>query len=311
MGLRKPLAALSAACASLAAVAGMADPPSEVTPPPIDYNFAGSELPRIPMLKRSAPPAAKMPQPAVASKASVNQVSSAETSASTSPAKSAGLVGAGELPPPPPLTLTKPLLQATPLFGAATATKAVAPLESKAPPPLPAGLAKSAPEPPKPALDPTASMKTVEKLPEPVSIGKVTPPRRKGSNLSATTGRPLEAQVKETPFNLDDCVECVRMLGASPVDSDREKALEKLKANAGWKLYPPAYVALRRVALTEYVTDMRASAIEMLASANAHHALVADTLMLSAKYDGDEDVRKSATEHLGRLARVPADRLVR
>jgi hypothetical protein len=149
-------------------------------------------------------------------------------------------------------------------------------------------------------------------MPEPVSIGKVTPPtKKKGSNLSALTGRPLEAPAKETPFNLSDCVECVRMLGASPVDSDREQALEKLKGNPGWKLYPPAYAALRRVALTEYVTDMRASAIEMLASANANHALVADTLMLSAKYDGDEGVRKAATDHLGRMARVPADRLVR
>ena len=35
------------------------------------------------------------------------------------------------------------------------------------------------------------------------------------------------------------------------------------------------------------------------------------TLMLSAKYDGDEGVRKAATDHLGRMARVPADRLVR
>jgi hypothetical protein len=103
----------------------------------------------------------------------------------------------------------------------------------------------------------------------------------------------------------------VQMLGASPIETDRMQALATIAKTPGWQQYRPTYLALRRVALTEYNIKMRATAVELLGQARSDHGLVADTLRLSAQYDSDAGVRAKAYATIERLAAAPPDYFAR
>ena len=107
------------------------------------------------------------------------------------------------------------------------------------------------------------------------------------------------------------CVECLKTLSGSPIESDRKAALAELSRNRAWTKMKSAYMILRRVALTEYNTKMRTDAVKLLGEARMEHALAADTLKLSAMYDSDEAIRTAAMSTLERMAAMPPDRMPR
>ena len=107
------------------------------------------------------------------------------------------------------------------------------------------------------------------------------------------------------------CVECLKTLSGSPIESDRKAALAELGKMTAWKQMKTAYMILRRVALTEYNTKMRADAVKLLGESMMEHALAADTLKLSAQYDSDRAIRATALAQLERLAALPPDRVTR
>jgi hypothetical protein len=98
----------------------------------------------------------------------------------------------------------------------------------------------------------------------------------------------------------------VRILLTSNVDADRYWALESLASMRDWHRCRAAAEALRHVALNDYVTVMRLRAIEMLAALPTAQVLTADTLRLSARYDSDETIRRTAEFALARLAESAA-----
>jgi len=107
------------------------------------------------------------------------------------------------------------------------------------------------------------------------------------------------------------CVECLKTLSGSPIEADRRAALADLGKMTAWKQMKTAYMILRRVALTEYNTKMRADAVRLLGESMMEHALAADTLKLSAQYDSDRAIRTAALAQLERLASLPPDRVTR
>jgi hypothetical protein len=107
------------------------------------------------------------------------------------------------------------------------------------------------------------------------------------------------------------CVECLKTLSGSPIEADRRAALADLGKMTAWKQMKTAYMILRRVALTEYNTKMRADAVRLLGESMMEHALAADTLKLSAQYDSDRAIRTAALAQLARLASLPPDRVTR
>lgn len=107
------------------------------------------------------------------------------------------------------------------------------------------------------------------------------------------------------------CLECLKTLSGSPIEADRKAALADLGKLTAWKQMKTAYMVLRRIALTEYNTKMRADAVRMLGESMMEHALAADTLKLSAQYDSDRAIRTAALAQLERLASLPPDRVAR
>jgi len=107
------------------------------------------------------------------------------------------------------------------------------------------------------------------------------------------------------------CLECLKVLSSSPIESDRKAALVEMANLQAWKHMKSAYMVLRRVALTEYNTKMRADAVKLFGEAMTEHALAADTLKLSAQYDSDAGIRASAFAQLEKLAAMPPDRVTR
>jgi len=107
------------------------------------------------------------------------------------------------------------------------------------------------------------------------------------------------------------CLECLKALSGSAIEADRKAALADLAKLQAWKQMKTAYMILRRVVLTEYNTKMRSDAVALLGQAMMEHALVADTLKLSAQYDSDAAIRSMAMGQLERLAATPPDRVMR
>jgi hypothetical protein len=105
------------------------------------------------------------------------------------------------------------------------------------------------------------------------------------------------------------CLECLKTLSGSPVEAERKAALEDLSKGVAWTRMKSSYMILRRIALTEYNTKMRADAVKLLGEARMEHALAADTLKLSAQYDSDQAIRTMALATLERLASLPPDRV--
>jgi hypothetical protein len=109
----------------------------------------------------------------------------------------------------------------------------------------------------------------------------------------------------------EKCVACLKTLSGSPIESDRKAALAEMSRNSAWTKMKSAYMILRRVALTEYNTKMRADAVKLLGEARMEHAMAADTLKLSAMYDSDASIRTAAMATLERMAAMPPDRVMR
>jgi hypothetical protein len=290
--------------------------------PPIDYNFARSEYPSPEALqppKRIVPPAKKeWGSPQEAQKAEPNDKAKEAGSKAASASSQSSEPSA---PPPVKLSLKTGVI-------AEPAKKAAAPE-----PPKPTSVV-AAPKPaaakPGPSADaakPTttvAKLQTVKEIPTsakpapmlaPAVTSLVASPRPGQESLDPITGKQLQPvdppKLESFPFNPIKCAECVRILGGSPVDADREFALATLSKIKDWQRFRPAYAALRRVALSEYNTKMRSSAVEMLATAVSDHELVADTLRLSAQYDSEAAIRESAVLHLERLASMPLEGFAR
>lgn len=170
-----------------------------------------------------------------------------------------------------------------------------------------------------PAAPKTAQAIATAGMPAPAAIGErpivpaadwqVTPPRTiRRPNLPGSadpeTGALLEAPVapsSNSPVRLSP-VECLRILAKSPIDADRQKAIEGLAKVPNWQTAPGAAIVLRQVALNDYSTKMRAQAIGLLAAVPSTPALTADTLELVARFDSEPALRAEALRLLQVLA---------
>lgn len=172
-------------------------------------------------------------------------------------------------------------------------------LQSWTPDPLPPTTMKAAP-----AIAPKSDAVVDPAMMKPV----VEPAVMKPSALA-----PVVLPVAYTPpvEDYEKCVACLKTLSGSPIESDRKAALAEMSRNSAWTKMKSAYMILRRVALTEYNTKMRADAVKLLGEAKMEHAMAADTLKLSAMYDSDASIRTAAMATLERMAAMPPDRVMR
>jgi len=137
----------------------------------------------------------------------------------------------------------------------------------------------------------------------------VQPAVMKPASAPAQSGLLPVAGMLPTVDDHMKCVECLKTLSGSPVEAERKAALEELSKGVAWTRMKSSYMILRRIALTEYNTKMRADAVKLLGEARMEHALAADTLKLSAQYDSDQAIRTMALATLERLASLPPDRV--
>lgn len=138
------------------------------------------------------------------------------------------------------------------------------------------------PAPLEPLASTTGSARATDTPREPAGF-----PTQPSALATAMTGMPA-------PFNNAVADECCRILLAGKIEVDREKALATLAAMDSWERHPLSANALIRVALTDYNTQMRRTAVEMLSSMNTVRGSVVETLKLSAKFDADAEIRATA-----------------
>ncbi|MFO0948241.1 MAG: HEAT repeat domain-containing protein [Planctomycetota bacterium] len=92
---------------------------------------------------------------------------------------------------------------------------------------------------------------------------------------------------------------------------ERQKALKAIAQMSDWQDANGAGAVLRNIAMTDYNTHMRLSAVQMLGSMKNDRRMVMEALHISAEYDSDLTIRRTATQLLDRLASLPANEGVR
>lgn len=159
-----------------------------------------------------------------------------------------------------------------------------------------------------PAVKPPPAPSLTMDLPSKPEVA-VQPAVMKPASAPAQSGLLPVAGVLPSVDDHMKCLECLKTLSGSPVEAERKAALEELAKGVAWTRMKSSYMILRRIALTEYNTKMRADAVKLLGEARMEHALAADTLKLSAQYDSDQAIRTMAFATLERLASLPPDRV--
>jgi hypothetical protein len=273
----------------------------------INYNLAESGLPTPTFLKSAKPTQKAEVQPATKAQALAPRTMSIIGPAPTP------VPSVPELPAPTVKVEPPAIVNAPP---AAVATKEPgAPVLPLDPPPKAEVVASAAPamqasrvEMPNVATTMAPALKTEPSMPKPMMVGRAV-----ATPATAPQWMPITPVAAVLP-SADDhvkCVECLKILSGSPIESDRKAALAEMAKLHAWKQMKSSYMILRRVALTEYNTKMRADAVKLFGEAMTEHALAADTLKLSAQYDSDPAIRSIAMAQLERLAATPPDRLMR
>ncbi|MGL4463365.1 MAG: hypothetical protein ACRC1K_14545 [Planctomycetia bacterium] len=104
------------------------------------------------------------------------------------------------------------------------------------------------------------------------------------------------------PFDPEVFGRCLEVLHHGRIESDRWQAVNRIQQTAEWQVGGGVAQALRAVALNDYNTGLRWTAVQMLGSMKRDFPIVADTLRLSAQFDSDPSIRKTATDLLFRSA---------
>lgn len=92
---------------------------------------------------------------------------------------------------------------------------------------------------------------------------------------------------------------------------ERQKALKSVAQMSDWQDAAGVGAVLRNIAMTDYNTHMRLSAVQMLGSMKNDRRMVMEALHISAEYDSDLTIRRTATQLLDRLASLPANETIR
>lgn len=112
--------------------------------------------------------------------------------------------------------------------------------------------------------------------------------------VSRQSSVPTPQPTYTTAFDHAVAEECSKTLLTGKIEVDRQKAIATLASMHNWYQHPMAVSAVIRVSLTDYNTQMRHTAVEMLSSIASRKGAVVETLKLSAKYDTDEQIRRIA-----------------
>lgn len=173
----------------------------------------------------------------------------------------------------------------------------------------PAPAAEPADDRPTPTMPPLGL--PLEYAGGPARVPGPSEPPRSAPNTDPVTGVALEHGVAETAgaipaaYNPQAAGRAVEVLLHSNIDQDRYRAIQTLANMEGWQQTPRVAAALRNVAMTDYNTYLRLTAVQMLGAMPGEARLVADTLKASAQYDSDATIRQTARDTLGRIAGLP------
>lgn len=250
------------------------------------------------------------PTPASATAGTLAPVTSSSPAAvATPPAPAAA--GATTAASSVPVTTMKPAAVAAPAVTNAVAGKAdpqpASPTAEKAPSRF-KGLkktrvTKSAPSPQK--LPPAGEPMVLSAVP-PQGHGPTSDPQPL-AGTDPVTGQVLQharahSPTAPGPYDPRVAAHCVQILTYSSMDADRYRAVQMLAAMEDWQRAPGVALALRNVAMTDYNTYLRLTAVQMLGTIPADPQVVMDALRTSAQYDSDASIRATAGQLLGRMA---------